>query len=1098
MATDQEVRAGPADSSHATGDEESAVDSLARQLRASWDAGQRTPLEQLLAESASALEAEDLLDLIYHEILIREDHGDSAEESEYVARFPELTARVRRIFEIHRAVESTDLDGLVADRSDSTRNASVRSAKARDRDNSDRGSSNDGGDAADGLTRRSTRASRPSAGPRIPGFEMLGEIGLGGMAIVYKARQQPLGRIVAVKVLSAGQMASREVVQRFRQEAQTIASLQHPHIVQIHEVGEFDGQPYLTLEYVDGGTLHAYLQHRPLAPLVAAELAELLARTMEYAHSMGVVHRDLKPANVLLQLTDGSDSREASSGVRRRDEQHELASANAGGLPFRPKIADFGLAKLVDMASDLTMTGHIVGTPSYMAPEQTGRAHEVGPAADIYSVGAILYELLTGHPPFQGVSSLEILDQVRSREPVSPRRLQPRVPRDLETICLKCLEKEPARRYRSAGELADDLRRVRGHEPIHARPARLWEQGWKWGRRRPAVAGLLLLLTFVSIAGISGVGWQFHAARRNARDAQDQRDHARRLHGVAVLERNEAERRRVEAEEAKTRAVESQRRAEANFDRAFMLVNKMNELAETMRTTAHQEVAGWSLLESSLGFYEGFLEERESDPHVRAAAIASLLRAGQIRTGFGQHAKSLEAVNRAIELLGPPPAAASDRVAYFRNRGTAQAIAAMNYRDLRRWREAESAFLAAIDARDTAARLAPENIEFRRLHANTILNYCTILRDRARREDASSKYFEATQLLEELVKRDPQNQDCQFEYSTALDDYGGFLREAGKLEEGESLMRRAYEIRVELVKRTPDARDYVAFQARSEHRLARCHLDRHECPQALALCQQAIDTLLGAVEKFPHNMPFQRELREALALKAEAYLVANDDPAYERALHEVTRVSTRISGLFPGDIDSAAVAAAYGVKLSSLYARMGRSDSARQEYQHVVGNLKPALLRHPNSARLHNLLAWKLVTCPFTELQDSALARELAERAVTLEPERENYWNTLGVAYDDANLPSLALDCYRRSVPPNGTPNPQHLAYLARGLAFFGRAEEAREVLAKIGDSPDVDDDTKAVIEQAKHAARLLLESPSDSPAPLSAPKTDEPETVRQ
>jgi serine/threonine protein kinase len=311
---------------------------------------------------------------------------------------------------------------------------------------------------------------------RIGNYELLGELGRGGMGVVYKARDDRLKRLVALKMIRAGVEDEPGQSRRFRIEAESLARLRHPHIVQIYEIGESEGRPYLALEYVEGSSLAARLAGTPLPVAEAAALVETVARAMHAAHQQGIVHRDLKPGNVLLSFS------------------------GAGGAPLSerplnegvPKITDFGLARLLDTETRQTRTGTVLGTPSYMAPEQAaGKRAAVGPPADVYALGSILYETLTGRPPFLGETVLETLDQVRSREPIAPSLLRPKLPRDLETICLKCLRKEPGRRYASALELADDLSRFRKGEPIHARPVPLWVRAWRWCRREPRLAGAI-------------------------------------------------------------------------------------------------------------------------------------------------------------------------------------------------------------------------------------------------------------------------------------------------------------------------------------------------------------------------------------------------------------------------------------------------------------------------------------------------------------------------------------------------------------------------------------------------------------------------------
>jgi hypothetical protein len=354
--------------------------------------------------------------------------------------------------------------------------------------------------------------------PKVPGYEILEEIGRGGMGVVYKAWQLSLKRPVALKMVLAGGHASPQVLVRFRAEAEAVARLAHPHIVQVFEVGAHDGLPYCALEFVDGGSLEARLKGGPLPPGEAARLVRLLAGAMHLAHSRNIVHRDLKPANVLL---GGDDT---------------------------PKVTDFGLARQLDADGQQTVSGTVMGTPSYMAPEQaSGRAHEAGPVADVYALGAILYACLTGRPPFRGATQLETLEQVRNQEPVPPGALQPGVPRDLETICLKCLRKEPEKRYSSARELADDLTRFERGEPVQAHAVGVSERLGKWARRNPAVAGLAGGVGLLLVVG-SLVSWGLAAW------ALEEKGHADEQAGIARTRAGEANASAEQARDQKERA----------------------------------------------------------------------------------------------------------------------------------------------------------------------------------------------------------------------------------------------------------------------------------------------------------------------------------------------------------------------------------------------------------------------------------------------------------------------------------------------------------------------------------------------------------------
>jgi WD40 repeat protein/tRNA A-37 threonylcarbamoyl transferase component Bud32 len=347
------------------------------------------------------------------------------------------------------------------------------------------------------LTGEGQREGIPSADGlacRVGDYELLEQIGQGGMGVIYKARQLSLQRLVALKMIRPDRLASPVDVLRFRTEAEAVASLDHPHIVPIYEVGEHEGQHYFSMRLIEAGSLAQHLP-RLLEDLTAgAGLLATVARAVHYAHQRGLLHRDLKPANILLDVEG------------------------------RPHVSDFGLVKRLGPSTaeaSLTQQGMIVGTPNYMAPEQAANQAGVSTAADVYSLGAILYELLTGRPPFRAETALDTLRQLQEREPDRPRSLNRLVDRDLETVCLKCLHKDPARRYPSAEALADDLERWRKGEPIQARPVSRRERVLKWVRRRPALAALAALLVLVSLAGFAGVSWQGQRAQGEYRKAAD-------------------------------------------------------------------------------------------------------------------------------------------------------------------------------------------------------------------------------------------------------------------------------------------------------------------------------------------------------------------------------------------------------------------------------------------------------------------------------------------------------------------------------------------------------------------------------------------------
>jgi serine/threonine protein kinase len=476
------------------------LDSVVSSLRAEqverWQAGDRVLLEALLVQHPVLLSEPDvLLDLIYAEVLLREEHGDRPALAEYLRRFPAHEAALRRQFAFHdafAALESGDTGASLPPAGDTT----------------------------------IVDSSVPEVAGRLPTrigpYDILGEIGRGGMGVVYKGRHRTLKRLAAIKVLRQGEGTAEER-QRFLTEARAVAALNHPNIVRIHEVFDSPGgeEPFVALEYMPGGSLEKKLSGTPLPPREAAALLLSLAEAIQHAHQAGVIHRDLKPANVLLSAACGLAGQPEQGPAKPQAAEQALAGAV-------PKVADFGLARQLESPSGQTRTGAILGTPSYMAPEQAQGRKDVGPAADVYGLGAILYECLTGRPPFRADTVLHTLALVVAEEPVPPRRQQPSVPRDLETICLKCLEKRPQRRYASAADLADDLRRFLNGEPIRARPIGMLERGVKWMRRRPATAALVVVSGLALVALVAlwiGFTVQLDAQRR---DALEQRDEAER------------------------------------------------------------------------------------------------------------------------------------------------------------------------------------------------------------------------------------------------------------------------------------------------------------------------------------------------------------------------------------------------------------------------------------------------------------------------------------------------------------------------------------------------------------------------------------------
>ncbi|HEY2155965.1 MAG TPA: serine/threonine-protein kinase, partial [Isosphaeraceae bacterium] len=490
-------------------------------------------------------------------------------------------------------------------------------------------------------------SSRPtdSPAPHRPigpvGYELVKELGRGGMGIVYKACQLGLGRDVALKMVLAGAHASPEQLARFRTEARAIAQLRHPGIVQVYEVGEHAGLPYFSLEFVEGGSLAERLRKGPWPPREAVQMVVLLARAMQAAHDRGIIHRDLKPANILLG-PDGS-----------------------------PKITDFGLAKRLELDEHQTHTGTVLGTPTYMAPEQAwGHSQEVGPHSDQYSLGVVLYEMLTGRPPFQGSSTIETLEAVRTQEPVSPARLQPKLPKDLETVCLKVLSKEPAKRYESAGAMADDLERFLRDEPILARPVSRPERLWRWCKRNPRVAGLAAAVALMGIAITAGsVAFAGSLKALNAELAESYKkeerakEDAQEKERAATLAKNDA----VAARNAEAEALEKERqareKAEALVQGAFAQNRNALEAQRVLSVLLNQRLLS---IPGTQAVREELIKTTLTGLEATIASLEKLGTVARDKEGFAVATRTLAGINQRAGLIAMEYGKYDETSRYFR------------------------------------------------------------------------------------------------------------------------------------------------------------------------------------------------------------------------------------------------------------------------------------------------------------------------------------------------------------------------------------------------------------------------------------------------
>ncbi|MBL8798626.1 MAG: protein kinase [Planctomycetia bacterium] len=600
----------------------------------------------------------------------------------------------------------------------------------------------------------------PSKFPRVANYEILGVLGSGGMGVVYKARQTSLNRIVALKTILTGAIGNTVALARFRQEAEAVARLQHPNIVQIYEVGEAQGQPFFSLEFVDGGSLDKRLNGTPLAARQAAQLLETLARAIEAAHQRGVIHRDLKPANVLLAL----DSQVPLPASDSKDFSH-LATVHMPLATAVPKITDFGLAKQLGSNSDLSRSGAVLGTPSYMSPEQAdGRGREIGPASDVYSLGAILYEMLTGRPPFRAETALDTMFQVVHHEPVPPRQLQPKVPLDLETVCLKCLEKEPRNRYASAAALADDLHRFVNDEPVLARPVSKWEQMHRWGQRNPLVAGLAGALLLVILLGLA-VSWHFAwEAQARARDA----------------EANEQ------------LAIQQAAAAQAAFKQSLDFMNGV--AGDLLEGSELPRMAALDPLRDKIkDQYLKLLEQHGHDPRVKREAAGIYLRLGRLEYATGKKDLALEHYRRALVIYGELARETPDEPTLRRRLVDVHLRRGMLLDDTDKVEAAQAEFTQALEQLRQLAQVSP-GPEQKLLEAEVLHQRGVLHSRRSQWPAALAQYDQSLKSRQALFDTDPQH----VQYRRDLARSHGYIGDVYMGLGDETRARKAYQASHEL------------------------------------------------------------------------------------------------------------------------------------------------------------------------------------------------------------------------------------------------------------------------------------------------------------
>jgi eukaryotic-like serine/threonine-protein kinase len=748
--------------------------------------------------------------------------------------------------------------------------------------------------------------------PAVAGYEIIQELGRGGMGVVYLARQIRLNRMVAIKMILAGGQAGDEELARFRAEAEAVARLQHPNIVQIHEVGEQDGRPFFVLEYVDGGSLDRMLAGTPQLARPAAELVEALARAMHLAHQKGVVHRDLKPANVLLSV--GQAALLATGGTGKQ-----------GCLPYEPKVTDFGLAKRLDLSLAATRTGAIMGTPSYMAPEQAlGRNEEVGPAADVYALGAILYECLTGRPPFRGESPLDTLQQVVASEPVAPRQLQPKVSRDLETVCLKCLQKEPRKRYASALEMAEDLRRFLNNEPIRARPVGPAGRLWRWCRRNPAVASLVAALALGTVGGLVVMTGLYLHAREQTQQAEQQRD-----------------------------------RAEESFRQTLGVVDKyLTNVGESAELKAvGLERFRRRLLVTAQEFYERFTRERGGDPRLRANLGDAYNRLGFISAALGESENAAEMYGRTQGVFAGLVRDHPNNPDYLAELARSHHDLAATCNPMGRQQEAEANYMEARRLREQLVKDHPNESRYQAELAQTVNNFAILYNQSGRQAEAEASFREADALRDRLARAHPEIPSYQDDLAESLAIRGVRLMERGELGPARESHEQARRICAGLTQAHQGVPRYRSHLARSLFHLAQLDGLQGRKAQAVKGYQHAEELFRQLAREHPYVLDYQNQWATSLLNRGEVHLTAGEPDSAESPLQEARKLYARLRDAQPRVLE-------YGLALAKVCGNLGhlcytkeRRIEAERFFQEARDLLTPHVRDHPELVEVQSDMA---------------------------------------------------------------------------------------------------------------------------------------------